>query len=51
MTALMQAVDGASDPILLRYHVSGGHSGGEPLSVQVKNLAEEVGFMWWQLSQ
>lgn len=48
MTALMQAVDGASDPILLRYHVAGGHSGGEPLSVQVKNLAEEMGFMWWQ---
>ena len=48
MTALMQAVDGVSDPILLRYHVAGGHSGGEPLSVQVKNLAEEMGFMWWQ---
>ena len=49
MTALMQATDGENDPILLRYHVAGGHSGGEPLSVQVKNLAEEVGFMWWQL--
>jgi prolyl oligopeptidase len=48
--ALMQAVDGDTDPILLRYHVSGGHSGGEPLRVQVKNLAEEMGFMWWQLN-
>lgn len=51
MTALMQAVaaNDANDPILLRYHVSGGHSGGEPLGVQVKNAAEELGFMWWQL--
>lgn len=47
--AAMQAVDGDTDPILLRYHVAFGHSGGEPLRVQVKNLAEEMGFMWWQL--
>ncbi len=51
MTALMQrhAGNGADDPILLRYHVAGGHSGGEPLQVQVKNSAEELGFMYWQL--
>jgi prolyl oligopeptidase len=51
MTALMQrdARNEADDPILLRYHVAGGHSGGEPLKVQVKNTAEELGFMWWQL--
>lgn len=51
MTALMQrdAGNGADDPILLRYHVAGGHSGGEPLNVQVKNSAEELGFLYWQL--
>jgi prolyl oligopeptidase len=51
MTALMQrdAKNDANDPILLRYHVAGGHSGGEPLNVQVKNSAEELGFLWWQL--
>jgi prolyl oligopeptidase len=51
MTALMQrdAANGAGDPILLRYHVAGGHSGGEPLNVQVKNVAEQLGFFWWQL--
>jgi prolyl oligopeptidase len=51
MTALMQAkaANDAREPILLRYHVAGGHSGGEPLPVQVKNQAEELGFMWWQL--
>ncbi|HEU4886571.1 MAG TPA: prolyl oligopeptidase family serine peptidase, partial [Thermoanaerobaculia bacterium] len=51
MTALMQrdAKNDPGDPILLRYHVSGGHSGGEPLTVQVKNAAEELGFLYWQL--
>lgn len=49
MTALMQAWADPAEPVLLRYHVSGGHSGGEPLQVQVKNAAEELGFMWWQL--
>ena len=48
MTALMQAADPDSEPILLRYHVAFGHSGGEPLRVQVKNMAEQMGFMWWQ---
>jgi prolyl oligopeptidase len=45
MTALMQASNGASTPILLRYHVSGGHSGGEPVAVVVKNEAETLGFL------
>lgn len=49
MTALMQAMSGSGHPVLLRYHVSGGHSGGEPLPVQVKYTSEEVGFLWWQL--
>ena len=49
MTALMQARNGSTEPILLRYHVAAGHSGGQPMKVQVKNTAEELGFMWWQL--
>lgn len=51
MTALLQRDAGNTpdDPILLRYHVAGGHSGGEPRQVQVKNNAEELGFMYWQL--
>ena len=53
MTALMQrdARQDPEHPILLRYHVAGGHSGGEPLGVQVRNVAEQLGFMWWQLSR
>jgi len=49
MTALMQASTGSKNPVLLRYHVSGGHSGGEPVSEQVRNESEIVGFLLQQL--
>jgi prolyl oligopeptidase len=49
MAALMQASTGSQNPVLLRYHVSGGHSGGEPLKVQVNNAAETLAFLDWQL--
>jgi prolyl oligopeptidase len=49
MTALMQADTGSNNPVLLRYHVSSGHSGGEPLKEQVNNQAEILGFLMWQL--
>jgi prolyl oligopeptidase len=49
MTALMQASTGSQNPVLLRYHVSGGHSGGEPLNVVVNNAAETLSFLRWQL--
>ena len=39
----------SKNPVLLRYHVSGGHSGGEPVSEQVRNESEIVGFLLWQL--
>jgi prolyl oligopeptidase len=49
MTALMQAASGSDNPVLLRYHVSSGHSGGEPLKEQVKNQSESLAFLMWQL--
>ncbi len=49
MAALMQASTGSEKPVLLRYHVSSGHSGGEPLRVQINNSAETLAFLWWQL--
>jgi prolyl oligopeptidase len=48
MAAMLQTETGSDNPILIRYHVSGGHSGGEPVSEQVKNEAEALGFLWWQ---
>ncbi|MEK6372286.1 MAG: prolyl oligopeptidase family serine peptidase [Acidobacteriota bacterium] len=47
--ALFQASTGSEKPVLLRYHVAGGHSGGEPLKVQVNNAAETLAFFDWQL--
>ncbi len=49
MAAMMQANTGSNNPVLLRYHVSSGHSGGEPLKVQVNNQAESLAFLMWQL--
>jgi prolyl oligopeptidase len=48
-TALFQASTASNNPVMLRYHVAGGHSGGEPLKVQVDNAAEILGFLDWEL--
>ena len=44
-TALFQASTASNNPVMLRYHVAGGHSGGEPLKVQVDNAAEILAFL------
>jgi prolyl oligopeptidase len=49
MTALMQTSTASNNPIVLRYHVASGHSGGEPLKEQVNNSAEILSFLNWQL--
>ncbi len=49
MAALMQASTGSDNPVMIRYHVSGGHSGGDPLNVQVNNSAETLSFLMSQL--
>jgi prolyl oligopeptidase len=49
MTALLQNSTGSNNPVMIRYHVSGGHSGGDPLKVQVNNAAETLAFLEWQL--
>ena len=47
--ALLQNSTGSVNPVMIRYHVSGGHSGGDPLKVQVNNAAETIAFLEWQL--
>ncbi|HEX7151783.1 MAG TPA: prolyl oligopeptidase family serine peptidase [Thermoanaerobaculia bacterium] len=49
MTALMQAADPDTEPIVLRYQVTGGHSGGEARNVTVKHESESMAFLWMQL--
>jgi prolyl oligopeptidase len=52
MAALLQdqtGSDPAERPILLKYDTKAGHSGGLPLSKQIENLTDEMGFLFWQL--
>ena len=52
MTALMQASTGSDKPIMIRYETKTGHSsGGLPVSLQIDNMAEELGFLMWQTSK
>jgi prolyl oligopeptidase len=51
MTALMQATDPDTEPIVLRYQLSGGHSGGEPRSVTVRHESESLAFLWRELGR
>jgi prolyl oligopeptidase len=48
MAALMQAAQGADEPVLLRYDVKAGHSAGVPVALQIEELADELAFMAWQ---
>ncbi len=49
MAALLQATTGSDRPILLSYDTKSGHSGGRPVSQQIDELADELGFLFWQL--
>jgi prolyl oligopeptidase len=50
MAALMQAENGDSNPILLHYDTKAGHArGGVAINKQIDDLADELGFLMWQL--
>ncbi|HET7185612.1 MAG TPA: prolyl oligopeptidase family serine peptidase [Terriglobales bacterium] len=50
MAALMQAENGDSNPILLRYDTSAGHSrGGVAINKQIDEMTDELGFLMSQL--
>ncbi len=49
MAALLQAATGSDRPILLHYDTKSGHSEGRPLSKQVEDLTDEMGFLFWQV--
>ncbi|MEW5995256.1 MAG: prolyl oligopeptidase family serine peptidase, partial [Candidatus Zixiibacteriota bacterium] len=49
MTALLQASSGSTNSILIRYDRKAGHSGGRPKSRIIRDSAEELGFLFWQL--
>lgn len=49
MTALLQWANASDRPILLDYDTKSGHSGGRPMSKQVDETTDELGFLLWQL--
>ncbi len=49
MAALLQSATGSDRPVLLRYDTKLGHSSGQPLSKQIQDLTDELGFLLGQL--
>lgn len=49
MAALLQAAAAPGRPVLLKYDVRAGHSGGKPVAQQVADAADELGFLLWQV--
>jgi prolyl oligopeptidase len=49
MAARLQAASSSGRPVLIHYDTKAGHSGGIPVSKQVDNLTDELGFLFWQL--
>jgi prolyl oligopeptidase len=49
MVALLQADNGADRPIMLRYELTAGHSGGRSLTQEIGDSVDELSFLFWQL--
>ena len=49
MTALMQAVNGGNNPVLLHYDTEAGHSAGTSVSKDLEEIAFQMGYLFWQL--
>jgi prolyl oligopeptidase len=49
MAALLQAETGSDRPILLRYELKAGHSGGRSSTQQIGDSVDELSFLFWQL--
>jgi len=50
MTALMQADTGGGRPILLHYQLKAGHSAGVSITQLVNDTADELAFLWNEVS-
>ncbi len=49
MAALLQADTGSDRPILLRYELKAGHSGGRSVTQDIGDSVDELSFLFWQL--
>ncbi len=50
MTALVQADNSSGRPILLRYQTVSGHSAGVSITQAIKDTADELAFLWNEVS-
>ncbi len=51
MTALLQADDASDRPILLHYQTVSGHSAGVSIAQAIKDTADELAFLWNEVSR
>ena len=51
MAALVQAKNASDRPILLRYHIKAGHSGGKPVSREIDDSVETFAFLLAELGE
>jgi prolyl oligopeptidase len=51
MTALVQAANAGTRPILLHYSVKGGHSAGVSVDQQIQDDADQLSFLWSESGQ
>jgi len=49
MTALLQADTASDRPIMLRYELKAGHSGGRSTTQDIGDSVDELSFLFWQL--
>jgi prolyl oligopeptidase len=49
MAAMLQADTGSDRPILLRYELKAGHSGGRSTTQDIGDSVDELSFLFWQL--
>ena len=50
MAALVQsATRPGGPPILLRYHIKAGHSGGQPVQQQIEEMVDIMSFLRWRV--
>lgn len=51
MAALLQYATASDKPVLLKYDVKAGHMGVKPVREAVKDTADELAFIMWQLGE
>jgi len=49
MTAMLQAANHSSRPVVLHYDTGFGHVGAQPIAKQIDDLTIEAQFLFWQL--